>query len=87
MDKKIIDSINYHTNKLMRAYRLNSHDAEDVKQDLTLAALMAEQTYDPEKAASLTTFLKLVVEREAIDIGRKFSNRPIIENFEDDVDT
>lgn len=87
MDKKIIDSINYHANKLTRAYRLNRHDTEDVKQDLTLAALMAEQTYDPDKATSLTTFLKLVIEREAIDIGRKLSNQPIIENFEGDVNT
>ena len=87
MDKKIINSINYHANKLTRAYHLNSHDAEDIKQDLMLAALMAEQDYAPDKAASLTTFLKLVVEREAIDIGRKLSNQPIIENFEGDVDT
>ena len=82
MEAQVINKINYHTNQLKRSFRLNSHDTEDVRQDLTLKALEAERAYNPESAASLTTFVKIAVENKAADIFCKLKIQPIMDNRE-----
>ena len=83
MEAQVVNKINYHTNQLKKSFRLNSHDTEDVRQELTLKALEAERTNNPNATASLVTFLKLVIERKAATICRELKKLPIMENHED----
>ena len=75
-------AINYFTNRLARSFRLQPADRDDVRQELTLKALIIIEDFE-EGEASLVTYTKRCLENKASDIARDLRNLPPITNCND----
>lgn len=74
LDPKIQDTIEYHTRQISRTCKLDVQSTEDVRQELTLTALIAIQNHTGDMSANLLTYVKAALRRGAAGVVRKIKN-------------
>lgn len=82
-DKRILDAIKYHTGRISKVFELNGSDKEDIRQELTIAALRAGKSYNRSMNAGSLTYIKSAIGKKAIDIMRAMEKVPHIICCED----
>lgn len=75
---QIRESINYHTNRLSRIFRLQPVDRDDVRQELTLKALEAMKCHRQDMNAGVETYTKQAICRRAVDLMREMRTQPVL---------
>jgi DNA-directed RNA polymerase specialized sigma24 family protein len=75
--QQIQQTINYHTDRLSRIFRLQAADRDDVRQELTLKALEAMRCHRREMLANVETYTKQAICRRAVDLMRGMIIQPV----------
>jgi len=74
IDEYALDRIEYRVTRLVRAFRLSEHDADDLRQEMAAELLKANGRYDPDRSAR-NTFINRTLDRFYRHVARRLRNR------------
>lgn len=76
LDTRIQNTINYHTNRIIKACKLDAASADDVRQELTLTVLDAMRNHTDGMDANRLTYVKAALGLGAAGVIRKLKSQP-----------
>lgn len=82
----IVGHILCKTKRMQGIYRLEANAAEEVEQELSIAAFKSRNKWKADMSANKHTYMVRAINKHAAYLGRQFSKLPITENYEHGTD-